>query len=56
MQEVSLHQRYFHPAKYELLGNLAHGPVTICTTPAVAGGRLYLRQKTRLACYDVAAP
>lgn len=44
------------PEKCELLGKLAHGQVTICTTPAVAGGRLYLRQKTRITCYDIASP
>jgi len=41
------------PEKYEELGRLEHGPVTICTTPALAGGRLYLRQKTRITCYEL---
>jgi outer membrane protein assembly factor BamB len=43
------------PEKYELLGK-AKVPIGKYTSPAVADGRLYLRQQENVACYDLTRP
>jgi outer membrane protein assembly factor BamB len=45
------------PAGYEELGRLAPAGDTLnrCASPTVAGGKLYLRLKNRIACYDLTA-
>ena len=40
--------------KYEELGRFNPG-VAACTSPAIAGGKLYLRLENGVACYDLAA-
>jgi outer membrane protein assembly factor BamB len=42
------------PERYGVLGR-DDLRVTLCTSPAVAGGRLYLRQGDAIACYDLRA-
>ena len=44
------------PEKYEPLDEFGAGRMTICTTPALANGRLYLREQSCVACYDLTAP
>ena len=44
-----------NPERYEVLGDFAPGtPVADCSSPTVAGGKLYLRLKDCVACYDIA--
>src|SRR6185503_2932656 len=33
-----------------------HGREETCTFPVIAGGRLYVRDQSRLLCYDVRSP
>lgn len=40
--------------KCEVLGRITH-PAAVCTSPAVAGGRLYVRLIDGVACYDLSA-
>jgi outer membrane protein assembly factor BamB len=41
--------------KFDKLGEMAAGDqVTICTTPAIANGRMYLHERSRVSCYDLA--
>jgi hypothetical protein len=40
------------PEKYSVLSQ-ADYRITLCTSPAVAEGRLYLRQASAVACYDL---
>jgi outer membrane protein assembly factor BamB len=42
------------PEKYSVLSR-ADCRVTLCTSPALADGRLYVRQATAVACYDLRA-
>jgi outer membrane protein assembly factor BamB len=42
------------PEKYSVLSQ-ADCRVTLCTSPALADGRLYLRQANAVACYDLRA-
>jgi hypothetical protein len=43
------------PEKYEELGRIpgTPNPLNGLSSPAVAGGRLYLRLKNAVACYDL---
>lgn len=43
------------PGKYELLGR-AKLPIGQYTSPVIADGRLYLRQRANVACYDLTRP
>lgn len=40
------------PERYSVLSR-TDCRITLCTSPAVAGGRLYLRQANGIACYDL---
>ena len=40
------------PEKYEELGRFRSN-ATICTSPAIVGGRMFLRLKDGVACYDL---
>jgi outer membrane protein assembly factor BamB len=40
------------PERYSMLGQ-ANFQITLCTSPAVFDGRLYLRQSNTIACYDL---
>ena len=42
------------PAKFDLLGKASVGGL-YCASPAIAGGRLYLRLGDGIACYDLTA-
>lgn len=42
------------PEKFEQTGEIVDG-VACCTSPALAGGRLYLRLSNCVACYDLTA-
>jgi outer membrane protein assembly factor BamB len=42
------------PERYTVL-NQADCRITLCTSPAIAGGRLFLRQNNAIACYDLRA-
>ena len=42
------------PAKFDLLGKARVGALH-CASPAIAGGRLYLRLGDGIACYDLTA-
>jgi hypothetical protein len=43
------------PEKFELLGK-ATLPLSKWASPAIADGRLYLRQQKNVACYDLTRP
>ena len=42
------------PEKFEQLGKADLG-MFACTSPAIAGGRLYIRRCNDVACYDLTA-
>jgi len=44
------------PERYELLGKADGIQGALCTSPAVADGKLYLRLKDAVACYDLVNP
>jgi len=44
------------PERYELLGKVGGIPGAQCTSPAVADGKLYVRLKDAVACYDLVNP
>jgi hypothetical protein len=48
------------PEKYEVTGSFGKSPderhiVSCCSSPTIAEGRLYLRLKDGVACYDLRA-
>jgi outer membrane protein assembly factor BamB len=43
------------PTAYKLLGKAAM-PTVRCTSPAIVGGRVYLRMRDGVACYDLRKP
>ena len=42
------------PEKYSLLSQDDYR-ITLCTSPTIVGGRLYVRQVNAVACYDLRA-
>ena len=44
------------PEKFELLGKVSDSGASDVTSPAIAGGKMYLRMKTCVACYDLTKP
>jgi len=44
------------PERYELLGKVGGIPGAQCTSPAVTDGKLYVRLRDAVACYDLVNP
>ena len=43
------------PEKFELLGEVKNTKALDCTSPAIVNGRMFLRMKTNVACFDLTA-
>jgi outer membrane protein assembly factor BamB len=43
------------PEKFELLGEVKDTKALGCTVPAIVNGRMFLRMKTNVACFDLTA-